>query len=30
MPFTITADEIDTLAAAVDGALGDAERALGV
>ncbi len=29
-PLTITADEVDTLAAAVDGALGDAERALGV
>lgn len=30
MPFTFTADEVDTLAAAVDGALSDAEKALGV
>ena len=29
-PLTITADEIDALADAVDGAIGDTERALGV
>ncbi|MBT5319044.1 MAG: aspartate aminotransferase family protein, partial [Chloroflexi bacterium] len=29
-PLTITADEVDELAAAVDGAVGDTERALGV
>ena len=29
-PLTITAGEVDDLAAAVDGAVGDVERALGV